>query len=167
MLDFSRASMFPVPVLLQRATPSKKRATEFTIQAVSLGGFHNSTNSEVHGPEWRGINQHLANKLVEEALREEGDLLGLFDGRSEVQVRRERKVGNSRIDFACSANDYVHYIEVKSPVGYMADPVAKAHPLRIPEDSLLSRTSRFLFLFILFCFSFFFKVFDQCKRFYC
>ncbi len=83
---------------LYSSSDSRSRKTAYTVEAIST-----SPSSE----EWVGINQNAANRYFEFFLRR-GALGRLADG----SVRREVKLGKSRIDFLVG-NDY---IEVKTPL---------------------------------------------------
>lgn len=82
---------------LYSVASNKKRKTAYTVEAISASG----------GRSWIGINQTAANRYFEFFL-ESGSLARLAAG----EVRREVKLGNSRIDFLVGDT----YVEVKTPL---------------------------------------------------
>tara|TARA_R110002050_G_scaffold7517_1_gene28985 strand:+ start:116 stop:547 length:432 start_codon:yes stop_codon:yes gene_type:complete len=72
---------------------------------------------------WCGINQTRVNRYIETFLQ-----TGVFDdvieSASALEIKRERTVGESRLDFEVGEGNY---IEVKSPMTHM---VVDNHPLR-------------------------------------
>jgi sugar fermentation stimulation protein A len=100
-----------IPCLL---TLTNNPKTKYTIDAISLNG----------GKNWIGINQIKANSVIENLLRT-NQLIKIIDT-TNSEIKRERKVGNSRLDFVI--NDI--YIEVKTPLiilplkdGYVSDKI--------------------------------------------
>lgn len=91
-----------IPCLLSRSK-SKGRKTNFTVEAFSLDPLRKRRKS------WIGINQNAANRYVEFFLKD-GQLPKIV--KNGKKVKRERKLGNSRIDF--SADNC--FIEVKTPL---------------------------------------------------
>ncbi len=80
---------------------NKNRKTEFTVEAIS------PNSPETKRKRWVGINQSKANAYVEYFLQK-----GYFDKmiKNGNEVIRERKLGNSRIDFRIDNN----FLEVKT-----------------------------------------------------
>jgi sugar fermentation stimulation protein A len=89
-----------LPCLFSRSTPGTGK-TQGTVQAISFGLAATKRRS------WVGINQNAANRYVEFFL-EKGMLSDMASG----AVRREVKLGNSRIDFLVGDT----YVEVKTPL---------------------------------------------------
>jgi sugar fermentation stimulation protein A len=83
---------------LYSTSTSTKRKTAHTVEAISTS--HS-------GDSWVGINQNAANRYFEFFLRN-GALSKMADG----EVRREVKLGRSRIDFLVGGA----YVEVKTPL---------------------------------------------------
>jgi len=83
---------------LYSTSDSELRKTHYTVEAVS---------TSLGGDSWVGINQTAANRYFEFFLKE-GALGRLADG----EVRREVRLGKSRIDFLVGDT----YIEVKTPL---------------------------------------------------
>ena len=83
---------------LYSTSSSKSRKTGFTVEAIS---------ASPNGSSWIGINQTAANRYFEFFLRN-GSLARLAKG----DIRREVKLGSSRIDFLVGAA----YVEVKTPL---------------------------------------------------
>ena len=83
---------------LMSASDSRTRKTTRTVEAIS---------ASKDGRDWMGINQNAANRYFEFFLRN-GSLNRLATG----EVRREVKLGNSRIDFLVGDA----YVEVKTPL---------------------------------------------------
>lgn len=98
-----------LPCLL--SGPYEGRATEYTVEAIGLGNFHD--------PEfqWLAINQTAVNSYVEEFLLA-GFLSELAPGtESGKGVKSERKLSDSRIDFHVDCPDERElWIEVKTPL---------------------------------------------------
>jgi len=94
-----------IPCLLSRSE-SSERKTGFTVEAISLDKPGKKNKS------WIGINQNKANNYVEFFLK--ANKLGRMVKHGE-RVLRERKLGNSRIDFAIGNE----YIEVKTPLMWL------------------------------------------------
>ncbi len=86
---------------LVSSSDDKKRKTKFTVEAISLN------KPEAKRKSWIGINQGKTNAYVEYFLRK-----GYFNKmiRNGEVVTREKKLGNSRIDFKIKNN----FIEVKT-----------------------------------------------------
>jgi sugar fermentation stimulation protein A len=95
-----------VPCLL-RSTDDEKRKTKYTVEAISL-----NRTSDLH-KKWIGINQTMANNYVDYFLRtgQLSEIIGL-KGKN-FNIRREQRVGESRLDFVIDDNIY---LEVKSPM---------------------------------------------------
>ena len=91
-----------VACLVSRAE-NPERKTKFTVEAFSLD----------RGKNWIGINQTRANEYVEFFLRTE-QLKDIFKGVDEI--KREAKLGKSRIDFLINNRDY---LEVKTPLNML------------------------------------------------
>lgn len=92
-----------IPCLLsQGKNPNRK--TRHTVEAFSLDGIGRANKS------WIGINQTRANEYVEFFIR--SGLLGKMLGEVK-EVRREVRLGRSRIDFLINGRDY---LEVKTPL---------------------------------------------------
>ena len=82
---------------------STTRKTRYTVEAIGIG---DDTGRE---PTWVGINQNAANRYIEAALNS-----GALDSIVPVtQVRREVRLGDSRLDFLVNNDTYV---EVKTPL---------------------------------------------------
>jgi len=94
------ALMSNIPCLFSRSG-SQARKTAATVEAVSFASPSALRKS------WIGINQTAANRYVEHFLRT-GQLTRVASG----EVRREVKLGNSRIDFVVGGS----YVEVKTPL---------------------------------------------------
>jgi sugar fermentation stimulation protein A len=77
------------------------RKTQGTVQAISFD------NAATKNKFWIGINQNAANRYVEFFLEK-----GLLSRMASGSVRREVKLGNSRIDFLVGDT----YVEVKTPL---------------------------------------------------
>lgn len=102
---------------------STTRKTRYTVESIGLGG----PGAE---PQWFGINQNAANRYVEAALTE-----GALDDVVPVSdVRREAKLGSSRLDFLVNGDTYV---EVKTPLQtiQLPMPAALAKKKVTPFDS--------------------------------
>lgn len=80
------------------------RSTQYTLEAVQVTMLDGSK-------QWIGVNQNDANRYVEEAF-ERGLLDQIAPGSGVQEVKRERKIGDARIDF--NANGV--YVEVKTPL---------------------------------------------------
>jgi len=93
------AAISNVPCLVSRSR-TRARKTEATVEAISL-------RPVTEGESWIGINQTAANRYVEHFLRTD-QLARMASG----QVRREVRLGNSRIDFLVGET----YVEVKTPL---------------------------------------------------
>lgn len=91
-----------IPCLLSRGN-NPDRKTEFTVEAISLDKIEKKNKS------WIGINQNKANNYVEFFIRTNQLSRMIKQGE---KVVKERKLGNSRIDFAVGGD----YIEVKTPL---------------------------------------------------
>jgi sugar fermentation stimulation protein A len=87
-----------LPCLISAARVSTGRKTAFTVEAVS------TTTS---GRRWVGINQSASNRYFEHFLR-----AGAFSRLASGEVRREIRLGSSRIDFLVGDT----YVEVKTPL---------------------------------------------------
>lgn len=104
----SRKEFKDIECLMSDRGPDTGRRTRYTVEAISLDD----------GLTYVGINQTKSNHYVEYFLQDDAvkDILQVED-----EVKREKKLGDSRIDF--KAGDY--YIEVKTMV---ADYYCKASP---------------------------------------
>eukprot|EP00727_Mastigamoeba_balamuthi_P014486 m51a1_g9662 hypothetical protein (297) ;mRNA; r:1224510-1225400 len=93
--------------LLSRSSSSGKRATDWTVEAVAFNGG------------WLGVNQTAVNRYVEHYLRS-GQLPRLLpppaEGSAGNAVQRERRVGQSRLDFEVGTAGGTLLIEVKTPL---------------------------------------------------
>lgn len=91
-----------VPCLLSKRTDASRK-TPYTVEAISLDRPSRKNKS------WIGINQNAVNRYVEHFLRtgQFADMVG-----SEILVKREQKLGDSRLDFLVGNT----YIEVKMPL---------------------------------------------------
>lgn len=85
-----------LPCLFSVASPGPRK-TGYTVEAISTTG----------GRDWIGINQTAANRYFEFFLNE-----GVLNRLATGEVRREVKLGDSRIDFAVGDT----YVEVKTPL---------------------------------------------------
>lgn len=105
----SRKDFKDIECLMSDHGPETGRRTRYTVEAISLDD----------GLTYAGINQTKSNRYVEYFLQDDEvkNILQVQD-----EVKREKKLGNSRIDF--KAGDC--YIEVKTMV---ADYYCKASPL--------------------------------------
>jgi sugar fermentation stimulation protein A len=92
-----------------------KRKTQYTVEAISFdpdpeNGYGSSvTKTE---KQYVGINQIKANRYVEYFLSQ--NLLPFLPVEPSTTIRREVKIGNSKIDFLVGGN---HYLEIKTPLG--------------------------------------------------
>jgi sugar fermentation stimulation protein A len=102
-------SLDGLPCLLSRS-PNPARKSKYTVEAISVDDPNLRARLR-----WIGINQNAANRYVEAALR--NNLL--TDLITATTIERERRLGQSRLDFLVN-NDT--YIEVKTPL----------EPLQIP-----------------------------------
>ena len=93
------AKISSLPCLFSRSSGAGK--TEGTVQAISFDRAATKPKS------WIGINQSAANRYVEFFLKK-----GLLSRMASGEVRREVKLGNSRIDFLVGDT----YVEVKTPL---------------------------------------------------
>jgi sugar fermentation stimulation protein A len=89
-----------MPCLLSKAR-NQERKTAFTVEAIS------PDRSKPTNQKWVGINQNAANRYIEHLLRTR-QLTRMADG----EVKREVKLGASRIDFSVGGT----YLEVKTPL---------------------------------------------------
>ena len=101
---------------LYSTSPSKSRKTGYTVEAISARP----------GGEWIGINQNAANRYFEFFLRN-----GLLTRLARGQVRREVRLGKSRIDFLVGNA----YVEVKTPLIMLPAPEGIARVKRSRFDS--------------------------------
>ena len=104
----SRKDFKDIECLMSDHGPDTSRRTRYTVQAISLDD----------GLTYSGINQTKSNRYVEYFLQDD-EVKNILQVKDEV--KREKKLGNSRIDF--KAGDC--YIEVKTMV---ADYYCKASP---------------------------------------
>ncbi|MFH0870834.1 MAG: DNA/RNA nuclease SfsA [archaeon] len=94
-----------IPCLLSKSTDTHRK-TRFTVEAISVNRNESKSRKKV----WIGINQSKANKYIEFFLKS-GQLKNIIPGVEEV--KREVRLGRSRIDFLVDRRDYV---EVKTPL---------------------------------------------------
>lgn len=109
----SRKDLKDLPCLISDHGYNTYRRTRYTVEAISLD----------EGKTYMGINQTKSNRYVEEFLKdnEVSNKLNISDA-----IKREKKLGNSRIDFR--VDDC--YIEVKTMVAeYYCEPSDKLKPL--------------------------------------
>lgn len=102
----SRKDIKDLPCLIRDHGSNTSRKTRYTVEAISLD----------EGNTYMGINQTKSNRYVEEFLKDKevSSKLNISDA-----IKRERKLGNSRIDFR--VDDC--YIEVKTMVAeYYCEP---------------------------------------------
>jgi sugar fermentation stimulation protein A len=109
-----------VPCLLSKGTGAKRK-TAYTVEAVSFDAPWKKSKR------WIGINQNEANKYIEFFLRN-GRLGNIASG----EVRRERKLGNSRIDFAVGDA----FVEIKTPLMMLPTPKSIRHVKHARFNSL-------------------------------
>ncbi len=95
-----------IPCLLSKAK-GRGRKTEFTVEAISVD------RPAMGNKSWIGINQTAVNAYVEHSLRT-GQLSKMVTG----EVKREVKLGRSRIDFSVGDS----YLEVKTPLITLPSP---------------------------------------------
>jgi len=105
-----------------------KRKTPYTVEAISLEQPSAKTKK------WIGINQGRANQFVEHFLKE-GVLQGMVGDL--VSLKREVKLGNSRVDFMVNDKDY---LEVKTPLQVLPTPAAKSD--KVPQAEERTRQGR-------------------------
>lgn len=123
-LDFDKGG---IPCLLSKNLSAKAK-TSHTVEAISLQQNNDPDLS------WIGINLTKSNRYVEHFLLEgifheydcESGHMQDMRGLQAENVQREVKLGDSRIDFCLTLDDYSsesgfqsHYIEVKTPLGHM------------------------------------------------
>jgi len=106
-----------------------KRKTQFTIEAISL-----DLPAEEH-KSWIGINQNAANRYVEHFLKN-GQLLNMVSNGE--TVLREKKLGNSKLDFLVDNT----YIEVKTPLTQLQ--VEMKEHIEIKKSSEFNSFERFI-----------------------
>jgi sugar fermentation stimulation protein A len=92
-----------IPCLVSRSK-DPERKTRYTVEAFSLD------EPQVPEKDWIGINQTKANEYVEFFIR--AGLLKKMLGQVK-EIKREVKLGRSRIDFLINSRDY---LEVKTPL---------------------------------------------------
>jgi len=90
-----------IPCLLTKST-NRERKTPYTVEAISID------SPKKKNKEWIGINQVKMNNYVEFFL-ENKKFSKMIKG---VNIQREKKLGNSRIDFLVDRD----YLEVKMPL---------------------------------------------------
>lgn len=105
-----------LPCLLSRSS-SKSRKTAYTVEAISTSRS---------GGGWIGINQNAANRYFEFFLQK-----GSLDRLAKGAVKREVKLGRSRIDFLVGNA----YVEVKTPLIMLPAPEATPRVRRSRFDS--------------------------------
>ncbi|MCX6701671.1 MAG: DNA/RNA nuclease SfsA [Candidatus Zambryskibacteria bacterium] len=103
-----------VPCLLSKSK-DVKRKTKYTVEAFSFDKLNKSNKK------WVGINQTKANKYVEFFIK--SNLLKNMLGKVK-EVKREVKLGESRIDFLINKKDY---LEVKTPLMLITTKEHKNH----------------------------------------
>lgn len=109
----SRKNIKDLPCLINDHGSNTYRRTRYTVEAISLD----------NGNTYMGINQTKSNRYVEEFLKDEEIARKLQISDS---IKREKKLGNSRIDFR--VDDC--YIEVKTMVAeYYCEPSDKLKSL--------------------------------------
>lgn len=106
-----------LPCLLSGPHATEKRSTAYTVEAFAV------TEPEAEDFQWIGINQTAMNGYVAQAL-DAGLLSNAFPVLTTVE--RERKLGNSRIDFLLNKNTWV---EVKMPLTHIE--------LALPKEKML------------------------------
>jgi len=90
-----------IPCLLSKST-NEKRKTPYTVEAISLDSV------KIKSKKWIGINQTKMNNYVKFFL-ENKKFFKMVKGNN---IQREKKLGNSRIDFLVDKD----YLEVKMPL---------------------------------------------------
>ena len=98
-----------LPCLLSRSQ-NTARKTPYTVEAVSVDPPGRKSLK------WIGINQNAANRFVEQALRSQllSEIVGVHS------IRREKFLGQSRLDFLVNDDTYV---EVKTPLDNLQVPL--------------------------------------------
>jgi len=102
-----------IPCLISKSSDDSSRKTAYTVEAISLDPVRTKEKK------WIGINQVRANRYIEHYIKT-GQLSSIVANGEDV--KRESKLGNSRIDFSIGAK---HYIEVKSPLAFIP---SESHP---------------------------------------
>jgi len=115
-----------IPCLLSSPDSSSKRKTDFTVEAISLDSV------SARKKKWIGINQNRVNRYVEFFIKNK--MMSNMVNNGE-QVKRERTLGDSRIDFGINGVDF---IEVKTPLGSIP---CEDHPNFKPVKSSPSHLS--------------------------
>jgi sugar fermentation stimulation protein A len=134
-----------IPCLLSEGNPGKNRKTRYTVEAISLNNPGKTPRN------WIGINQTRANSYMECFLRS-GQLSDLVKSQGdELHIKREQKVGESRIDFMINSEIY---LEVKSPMVFL--------PLR--NSYLTNHTIEFAKITKLYAIDRFFKHMDELSK---
>lgn len=111
--------------------PYPGRATEWSFEAFS---YYHPDDDEF---QWVGVNQTAANRYVEAGLLG-GWLDPMFEG-GVSEVKREKSLGASRIDFLVNEDTY---LEVKMPVDNLQIDVPAAIEKRWPMASSLTKIDR-------------------------
>lgn len=121
-----RKLMTQLPCLLSDHEDKPNRRTRYTVEAISLDNGHT----------YMGINQTASNHYVHQFLQDEGVQCMLdING----PVAREKKLGNSRIDF--KVNDT--YIEVKTMVAeYYGKASKQLRALMKPQEPSVERMQK-------------------------
>ena len=121
-----RKLMTQLPCLLSDHGDNTTRRTRYTVEAISLDNGHT----------YMGINQTASNHYVHQFLQDEGVQCMLdING----PVAREKKLGNSRIDF--KVNDT--YIEVKTMVAeYYGKASKQLRALMKPQEPSVERMQK-------------------------
>jgi DNA-binding sugar fermentation-stimulating protein len=117
-LDLTQHEERPVECLLSMSS-SSKRTTAGTVEAIRVD------------EEWRGINQGGANTIIEQFIRANA-LETVFGHRNGETVKREKQLGDSRIDLVLENNEGGRdFVEIKSPIGGRGK---SASGRRVPEE---------------------------------
>ena len=121
-----RKLMTQLPCLLSDHGDNTTRRTRYTVEAISLDNGHT----------YMGINQTASNHYVHQFLQDE-DVQNTLDING--PVAREKKLGNSRIDF--KVNDT--YIEVKTMVAeYYGKASKQLRALMKPQEPSVERMQK-------------------------
>ena len=110
-----------IPCLISESD-NEERKTRYTVEAISLESLETSNKH------WIGINQSKANAIVEHFIKTNQLSNMVSNGHN---VKRERKLGNSRIDFKCENT----YIENKTSLQTLQ--------LDMPKDIVIKRPAKF------------------------
>ena len=102
------------PCLIDIAPANTKRKTQATVHAIECSIdqiLHPPSRDTFSAVSWVGINQSLVNSVIFSMLRE--NALKLMVDTELCAIRREVRVGSSRLDFYVDSGTY---IEVKAPL---------------------------------------------------